>query len=104
MQSGAMSNNEEVSLAALKSFQESLVVPQDFDGKGEVFLKLDYVILDVIVLSFPVKLEPEEMWSRSWLVYCDIGKKVICQHGAHQNFLTAYVTIFQYLFPALRMR
>ncbi|ODN01672.1 Protein MON2 [Orchesella cincta] len=81
MQNGAMSNNEEVSLAALKSFQESLVAPQDFVGK-----------------------EPEEMWTRSWLVYCDIGRKVICDHGAHQHFLTAYVTIFQYLFPALKLK
>lgn len=44
------------------------------------------------------------MWSRSWLVYCDIGKKVICEHGAHQHFLTAFVTIFQYLFPALKLK
>lgn len=34
MQNGAMSNNEEVSLAALKSFQESLVAPPDLVGKG----------------------------------------------------------------------
>ncbi|CAL8120472.1 unnamed protein product [Orchesella dallaii] len=82
MQNGAISNNEEVSLAALKSFQESLVAPQDFVEQAE----------------------PEEMWTRSWLVYCDIGRKVICDHGAHQLFLTAYVTIFQYLFPALKLK
>ena len=81
MQKGATSFNEEVSLAALKSFQESLVFPQD----GNI-------------------QDPPETWARSWLVYCDIGKKVICDKGAHQQYLTAFVTIFQHLFPALKLR
>lgn len=58
MQNGAMSNNEEVSLAALKSFQESLIAPQDFVGKGRVLhLKVFKVItqqffkLSLLILS-----------------------------------------------------
>jgi len=34
MQNGAMSTNEEVSLAALKSFQEALMPSQDSDCSG----------------------------------------------------------------------
>jgi hypothetical protein len=34
MQNGATSSNDEVSLAALKSFQESLSAPQELIGRG----------------------------------------------------------------------
>lgn len=47
MQNGAMSSNEEVSLAALKSFQESLIIPNNPDNTSPLGMAqlLRYLLL-----------------------------------------------------------
>jgi len=59
-----------------------------------------------MVTFIPLKfcLEPGDNWSRSWLVYCEIGHKVICQRGASQQYLATYVSIFQLLFHPLKLK
>jgi len=80
---GATSANDEVSFAALKSFQEALTPP------------------------FSNSMMTPELWRSTWNVYLDIGAKAVTSavegsRGPTQAYLTAYAHLFVALFPALQ--
>lgn len=94
IESGALGKNDEVSLAALKSFQEILQI-----GKNET---------DGLVS----KADEITMWSTAWKIWHKIGTEVakMAKAGAanayipSQAFLTAMLQIFPPLFRLVRPR
>ncbi|XP_047104332.1 protein MON2 homolog [Schistocerca piceifrons] len=99
IENSALSKNDEVSLAALKAFQDILYWNQDSEGKL------------VTVNQATVTNEEPDIWDVAWKVWCNIGAEStkLCFdvkefYVPSQPFLTALIQIFPAVFQHTRER
>lgn len=126
IESSALCRNAEVSLAALKSFQEILQINKDSDGKEEwmLFERKDQISApseekmtrdvapSVEIASSPSKpIDDTTLWANGWKVWLSIGTNATIppdsQDGLYipaQPFLTALIQIFPALFEHIKVR
>ncbi|RWS16388.1 protein MON2-like protein [Dinothrombium tinctorium] len=107
IEASAMSKNPEVSLSALKCFQEVLCIPSTPSGEAAVKTNCESKL---------------NIWTAAWKVWCNIGiecsKCTIEENNGNntrqfnstesfyipsQTFLTSHVQIFPYLFQHLKV-
>ena len=127
----ALCRNAEVSLAALKSFQEILQINKDSaDGKeewmlferkdqggdapGEEKMSRDTVPPPAVLTNTPGPSKPMEdasLWSSAWKVWLSIGTTATIPPDSNQGglyipaqpFLTALIQIFPALFEHIKV-